>query len=285
MNDARDDTPRSIHQAIDALFDGELDDARARRLLADADPAACEDVAKTQRIISMLKRPVGAPDLTDAILARVEDEREFLPSPWRRLVRVGRVAVAASLLLGLVGVALAHRYWPEQTAWSTEPRPVSALLNATEREAGAGVQQIEGRIELVADAQKQFAGQIMVAVDAARPGPSKVDAGARHVATFTVAPRDVRLVEVPSSVVLVGAGSPGIIADPMTLPCSSDPTGPRFTCAPGFGSSVSVQAGLLSVWSADTRAPQLPRSVTLDRRAAPYLPGVTTSKSTIHELP
>ena len=107
-DDRRED---DIHARLDAYFDGRLS-ADDRRDLFEAirdDAAICEEVASTQRAISMLKQGVDAPDFSARILDEVDRRRGFLSSPIRRLVRASRLGVAACLLIGLLGVAVAQR--------------------------------------------------------------------------------------------------------------------------------------------------------------------------------
>lgn len=196
----------SIHDAIDALFDGEMTDADARQLLSRAEPAACESIAKTQRIVSMIKAPVEAPDLTSSILQQVEDDREFVTSPWRRAVRVGRLAVAACLLLGLLSIAVAQRVWPEATSLTVQPRPVSALLLTTEQEAVDRVRALNHSIEQ-ADQQVTV---VRAALEDSRPAPEKFSSSDRHVfAVSSDAPVTMTVeVEIPS-----GAGLPRSVSE------------------------------------------------------------------------
>jgi len=168
----------SIHDAIDALFDEELSDADARDLVDRADARACEEITKTQRLVDGLKRPVDAPDLTEAILDRVEAEREFVGDRWRRVVRVGRLGVAACLLLGLMGVAVAQRFWPEATTIVPEARPMSTFLHTTEREA---VDRIRAFDHALVSAE-QIACELRSAVDEHRRPPQKLPEPERHVA-------------------------------------------------------------------------------------------------------
>lgn len=174
-----DTSPRdnSIHDAIDALFDGEMTDADARHLVSSADPEACETIAKTQRIVDQLKAPVKSPDLTASILQQVEDEREYVASPWRRFVRAGRLGVAACLLFTLLSVAVAQRLWPEATTLQVEPRPVSTLLHATEQQAVRKVRAINESLE----AADQGAIAVRAAVVGSRAAPQKISSSDRHV--------------------------------------------------------------------------------------------------------
>lgn len=130
-------------ELVDAYFDGELDAAaRAdfhRRLGEDL--AACREVVETRRIISELRAPVETPDLTPAIMARLH--RGFLPARVRRMVSAGRVAVAATLLLALVGYGLAKR-WQPGIFEPARTSPVTEVVRSSERDAAAGARQVRG---------------------------------------------------------------------------------------------------------------------------------------------
>jgi len=79
---------------------------------------------------ALLKQGVDAPDLTRDILNRVHRQRPFLSSRLFRAVRAGRSALAVGFLVGLVGVVLAQRYWPDQVILRSEPTPVNTFLTA-----------------------------------------------------------------------------------------------------------------------------------------------------------
>ncbi len=124
-------------ELVDRFFDRELDDsARAgfmRRL--DDDTRACERVAKTNRILTMLRRGVGAPDLSDSILDRVDRVRGFVPPSQRKLVRFGRLAVAAMLFGVIAGAVIVQRRAPEVMELAGMPTPVRDVARAAADEA------------------------------------------------------------------------------------------------------------------------------------------------------
>lgn len=135
-------------ELIDALLDGELDGAAQARLFRGLrhDLKRCEQVARTRRLISMLREQPESPDLTGAVMARVAARRPFLPERWRRMVTAGRMACAASLLLGLLGVSVAHRAWPDAMRLAPVAQPVGDVLRAGQAEASAGVQTIASAV-------------------------------------------------------------------------------------------------------------------------------------------
>lgn len=141
--------PASIpDELIDALLDGELDAKAQMRLYQslNRDLKKCEDLVRTRRLITMLRAQPEAPDLTDAVMARVAARRPFLSGRVRRLVTAGRLACAASLLLGLLGVAVAHRAWPDAMRLAPVAQPVGDVLRAGQAEASAGVQSLASAV-------------------------------------------------------------------------------------------------------------------------------------------
>jgi hypothetical protein len=143
VSEARRDQPRAPgaipEELVDRFFDRELDEGSRERFfgMLRADLGRCAEVAKTQRIVSMLREPVEAPDLTDQILARVRQRRGFLPERLRRMVKAGRLAVAACLLIGVLGFALGRRYFPGFFRFTPEPQPVSRVIASGQNEAAA----------------------------------------------------------------------------------------------------------------------------------------------------
>lgn len=147
-----DDHREPISQdLVDAFFDRELDEGSRERFfkMLRADLETCAQVARTQRMVSQLREGIDAPDLTDRIMGDLSARDRFLPARLRRMVKAGRLAVAACLLLGVLGVATAHRYWPEAfRGLSNEPTPVSDVIASGKNEAAAGVQVLADAINL-----------------------------------------------------------------------------------------------------------------------------------------
>jgi hypothetical protein len=146
-NPGPDPTPRAEptgtpEHVVDAFFDRELDPAQARDLLAGLrqDPARSEEVARTQRMLSLLRRTPahgeGAEEaMLDVIMARVERRRGFLPEVWRRAVTAGRLAVAATVLLAGLGIAVLGRAHPGALRLAPEPAPIASLVDAGRADA------------------------------------------------------------------------------------------------------------------------------------------------------
>ena len=135
---------------VDAFFDRELDEGSRERFfkMLRADLETCAQVAKTQRVLSQLREDIDAPDLTGRIMGELSARNRFLPARLRKMVKAGRLAVAACLLLGVLGVAAAHRYRPEMFRLTSEPTPVGDLISSGKNEAAAGVQVLAEAINM-----------------------------------------------------------------------------------------------------------------------------------------
>ena len=98
---------------IDAFFDSRADEATAERLAGAlrSDVRTAGDFVRTQRMVSMFKQPVEGPDLTDAILRRLDHRRSF--GARLRATRIGgRMAAGIGLGLGVVALWAVDRYAP-----------------------------------------------------------------------------------------------------------------------------------------------------------------------------
>lgn len=143
---------------VDAFFDRELDPQRSRDLLAGLkhDAPRSEEIARTQRMLSMLRRtPMRAEraedDLVDAILARVDRKRRFLPDFWRRFVTAGRLATAATVLLAGMGVAVLGRTHPEMLRLAPQPAPIATLVDVGQTEVSQSAERCSGALEAISD--------------------------------------------------------------------------------------------------------------------------------------
>ena len=117
---------------IDALLDGDLahHDARdAIRRLQDQ-PHASEELALLRSTVERLRSPIEAPDLSKSILGGMDARRGFLPRRARRIVTVGRVAVAAGLIAAVGVASFLQRHVP-QLRLDEGPTPVSLMVRTT----------------------------------------------------------------------------------------------------------------------------------------------------------
>ena len=176
---------RISRDELDRLFDRELDSCERRDLVGRLarDPEALDEVNDVRGIVNTMRlRPGETPDLTHAVLDRLDDERGFLSPRSRRRVKAGRLAVAATVLLGLLGVSIAHRVAPERFRLHEQPTPVADLGNAVRDDS------IEGRRTLAAAVQ-EFASSTKETA-AARFAEGRFAADHAGTAAFG-SPRDV----------------------------------------------------------------------------------------------
>ncbi len=150
--------PRISDEAIDAFFDRELDPRRSRDLLLGLtnDHPRSEEVARTQRMLSLLRRtPLHAEraeeDMLGAIMARVDRRRRFLPESWRRFVTAGRLSVAATFLLAGFGVAVLGRTHPDLMRLAPHPAPIAALVDTGRTEATESAARCVVAFEAITD--------------------------------------------------------------------------------------------------------------------------------------
>jgi hypothetical protein len=131
---------------VDRLFDRELDEGSRETLfkLLRADLSRCAEVAKTQRMISALREPIEAPDLTDRIMARVGRRRAFLPERLRRMVTVGRLMAAACVLLCVLAVAIIQRSAPDALRLSRQDKPLTNVIESGRNDAVRNAGRLAG---------------------------------------------------------------------------------------------------------------------------------------------
>lgn len=115
---------------VDQFFDGELSRDESSRLFSalSADAAAARDLVRTQRAIDALRQPVRTPDLSRAILARVNERRPLLTRRSVRRVHAGRLAAALAFLGVVAGAFLVQRFSPQVTRLGPDqPAPLANL--------------------------------------------------------------------------------------------------------------------------------------------------------------
>lgn len=76
--------------------------------------------------------PVQAPDLTAAILDRVDAQRPFLAPSVRRRIPLVYGAVALSITTCVLTFVLLHRAAPNAVQFAAEPAPISTFANTVE---------------------------------------------------------------------------------------------------------------------------------------------------------
>ncbi len=153
MSESRQDP--NLERAIDALFDRELSEASQRELLGSLrrDPVACQEIAETRRAMALLNDTGACPDLTEAILASVNNRRRFVPASVRRFVTTGRAAIAAGILAAVSGYAAFQRHGPE-TSFTPTAAPVSDLVESAHADAAQGLRTVAGILTASADCEQ-----------------------------------------------------------------------------------------------------------------------------------
>ncbi len=133
---------RVMDEWVDAYFDRSLTEGSRELLMSSIqqDPGRCEQVARMQRMISMLRQPLGESgqpamrDQTGDILARLEKGRGFVTARGRRRVRQGRLAVAGGVLTACLALGLVWRAWPGLSL-VPKPTPMSAVVSESSQAA------------------------------------------------------------------------------------------------------------------------------------------------------
>ena len=140
---------QQLDRLVDAYFDRELDLEQRRRLFDElsGDGDRCEDIACMQQILAQLRRPADPIDVTADVIARVDGRRSFLPAKVRSMIRAGRMAVAASILVALLGVVVLQRIAPDATRLGLEDTPVTSLIQNSSEELSEIATSLAGASE------------------------------------------------------------------------------------------------------------------------------------------
>ena len=121
-----------LEQATDRLFDRELTSDQRQALSAElsSDPDALKRFRETTDALLALREPIETPDVTGAVLKRLDERPGFTTGRTRRFITTGRLAAAAALLGAGAGILLLEKY-PEPTeanlAEST-PQPIDSVI-------------------------------------------------------------------------------------------------------------------------------------------------------------
>lgn len=101
-----------LAEATDRLFDRELSRDQREQLSAalSGDPEALRRFRETTDALLELRKPIDTPDVTAAVLARLDARPGFTTRRSRRLITTGRLAFAAALLGAGAGVLLLQQY-------------------------------------------------------------------------------------------------------------------------------------------------------------------------------
>lgn len=139
-SDERSRTPNTDAQArrdviLNAYFDHDKSVSREKlRAAMRADPRLAVDFEHTEAVLSEMnlrERPVAAPDLSEAILARVDELQPYVASPIRRQVSSARIAAVGAVLCGITLVVVLNQVQlrvPAARVVDDEPRTVSEAV-------------------------------------------------------------------------------------------------------------------------------------------------------------
>jgi len=124
---------------IDEYLDGDLsrEDRRFRQAMI-GDRGFLDRLEKTEDALSELRRPLWSPDFSKSILDRVHRATPYEPPARQRMVTVGRLAIAASVLLGVGVLSVVEYVRPGTTRIGNQPALVSGFVNATRADALVG---------------------------------------------------------------------------------------------------------------------------------------------------
>jgi hypothetical protein len=164
-------TAETREALLNAYFDGEMDEA-SRRSYVDSlavDAGAAHEFAATAYVVEALRRGVDAPDLASRVLA--ETDRRALRGAWlngrtRTVVRVGRLAAAACLLVALGGALVARRQAPAAFDLAARPAPLTAVVVGGRAGAQQAVRNVAGAFETALAAARRV-GELTTAAASA----------------------------------------------------------------------------------------------------------------------
>lgn len=124
---------------LNAYFDGESTISRERlRSAMRADPRLAVDFERTEAVLSEMnlsERPVGGPDVSQAVLARVDELLPYVETPIRRQVSSARVAAVGAILCGITLVVVLNQVrvstMPTAQVADSEPKAATPVPTAT----------------------------------------------------------------------------------------------------------------------------------------------------------
>lgn len=149
---------RISRDELDRLFDREMTSAERRDFVGRVgqDPLAIDEVNDLRGIFHTMRlRPDETPDMSEAILGRLDASRGFLSPRLRRRVKAGRMAVAACLLLGLLGVAAVQRLAPDRFRLRGAATPVADLTDAVQQDSIEGRRRLTDAVQSLASAHAE----------------------------------------------------------------------------------------------------------------------------------
>lgn len=140
---------RISREELDRLFDRELSGTERRDLVGrlGRDPSALDEVSDVRRMVNTMRTGADStPDLTGAVMDRLDRSTGFLSPRLRRRVKVARLAAAACLILGLLGVTLMQRAAPDRFRTIERATPVADLTEAVRQDSAEGRQRFSDAV-------------------------------------------------------------------------------------------------------------------------------------------
>lgn len=124
---------------------------------------------------AMHSAPIDVPDLTSAIMSRVDAERAFLaPSVRRRLLAV-RWGLGGTAVLLALGLALTLRYAPDGIPLVEQPAPLTSVVRSLEERTESPLVAIRQTVQTVATSEPtRLMDSLMSAAAPAEPRPRMV---------------------------------------------------------------------------------------------------------------
>lgn len=144
---------RISREELDRLFDRELSSPERRDLVGrlGRDPFALDEVTDVRRMVNTMRTGLGpTPDLTGAVMDRIDRSTGFMSPRLRRRVKTGRLAAAACVLVALLGVTFAQRAAPARFRTSPIATPVADLSNAVRQDSAEGRQRLTDAVTTLA---------------------------------------------------------------------------------------------------------------------------------------
>lgn len=108
-----------------------------------------------------------APDLTESILAHVEQKRGFLPARIRAMVSASRLAIGGGLALAVLGAAALYNFDPDTFSLQQAPAPLTRVVERASSEAPVAAPR-------AIDAAAGVSGQVTRLVMPYLPSPSEL---------------------------------------------------------------------------------------------------------------
>lgn len=170
---------RKLEELIDAYFDRELPPEEEASLahLLQRDAGAAMLFGESEAAIDALRLPVNSPDLSGRILTEVGRRRGWLGARLQRFVAVGRVAVAACLLLALAVTLTAKRFSPDAAVFPQSPTPIADVARCAADDTSCSVDDFLAALDQVGEVAR---------LNEVRNALPSVTNGANHAGLFSM---------------------------------------------------------------------------------------------------